>query len=192
MAGGRPAAGITRCAAERLRLLHPSIPRVRGQPDAGARRQGGAVSIVPVPAPASGSRSEEGQVPGKPGFARQMVPAPRKRSSRFSPMERTCARCSNPEPSPRLARSPLPSLPPSTEAPHAPLTPAAVGRAAQRPQHLGHESCPGFAPGPPLGGSEGGNRACYCPGSVRREQKTAELYDSPIRHRRRRGAKSVL
>lgn len=32
VAGGRAAASIARRAAERLRLVHPSIPRVRGQP----------------------------------------------------------------------------------------------------------------------------------------------------------------
>lgn len=56
------------------------------------------------------------------------------------------------------------------------------------PQHLGHEASLRV----PKGWQRGGNRACYCPGSVGRERKTAELYDSPIHHRRRRGAKSVL
>ena len=93
--------------------------------------------------------------------------------------------------SPRRARREAP-IPPSLPKPpprvpelhlpqRMPLR-AATGRATECPQTLRPRiPVPGAGLAP--GRSEEGITAVNAPGSVRGEQKTAELYDSPIRHR---------
>lgn len=126
--------------------------------------------------PGSGEGPGEGRIWGRAG--RRKDPA----SAREWTGRSLCASSHPTHPPRRALGMKPPSLPARAEDPGAPLTPAA---AIRQPQDGSHERPRTRVPVPGAGLAAGGSAEGTAAVTACREQKTAELYDSPIRHRER-------